>query len=108
MPEPRRTRIYRSLHGAPMLAGVPVHYALVLVGLAVVVGVGLVPVSKLLGFTIAAVVLFAWGGLGLVFAQDRVQVPLFSLRLRHRFASRITSYSPSYQRVRIVADGEGR
>jgi hypothetical protein len=89
-----------------MLAGVPVHYALVLVGLAVVLGVGLVPVSKLLGFGVMALVLFVWGGLSLVFAQDRVQVPLFFLRRRYRFAARITSFSPSYQSVR-VANGHG-
>src|SRR5262245_58298529 len=96
----REARIYRSLHGAPMLAGVPVHYLLVLVGLAVVVGVGLIPVSKLLGVAVVGAVLTAWAGLGMVFSRDRVQVPLFFLRLRHRFADRITSYSPSYQTVR--------
>lgn len=97
----RETRIYRSLHGAPMLAGVPVHYVLVLVGLAVVVGVGLIPVSKLLGAAVIAGVLAVWAGLVMVFSRDRVQVPLFFLRLRHRFAGRITSYSPSYQTVRF-------
>lgn len=97
----RETRIYRSLHGAPMLTGVPVHYALVLVGLAVVVGVGLIPVSKLLGLIVVVAVLLAWAGLAVVFSRDRVQVPLFFLRLRHRFAGRISSYSPSYQVVRF-------
>lgn len=101
MASARETRIYRSLHGAPMLAGVPVHYALVLVGAAVVVGVGLIPVSKLLGLVVITAVLLTWAGLAMVFAQDRVQVPLFFLRLRHRFTGRITSYSRSYQVVRF-------
>jgi hypothetical protein len=88
-----------------MLAGVPVHYALVLVGLAVVVGVGLIAVSKTLGLLVITAVLLAWAGLAMVFAQDRVQVPLFFLRLRYRFAARINSYRPSYQILRI---DEGR
>ena len=79
--------IYRSLHGAPMLAGVPAHYALTLMGVAALRVVG--------------GVLLTWGLLAFVFAQDRVQVPLYFLRLFHRFPRRITSYSRSYQRVVI-------
>jgi hypothetical protein len=91
--------LYRSLHGAPMLGGIPAHYALVLMGTATLLGFGLLPVSKVVGFAVVAAVLAIWGGLGVVFGQDRVQVPLFVLRLVHRFPRRITSYCRSRQRV---------
>jgi hypothetical protein len=91
--------LYRTLHGAPMLAGVPAHYALVLMGAATLLGFGLLPVSKLVGFAVVAGVVAAWVGLAIVFGQDRAQVPLFVLRLFHRFPRKITSYCPSRQRV---------
>ena len=97
--------IYRSLHSAPMLGGIPAPYALALVGAAALGGlVVFMAIDKLLGTITVGAVLAAWGALAAIFAQDRVQVPLFWLRLVHRFPARISSYSPSYQRVVIVED----
>jgi len=97
--------IYRSLHSAPMLGGIPAPYALALVGAAALGGlVVFMAIDKLLGVLSIGAVLIAWGVLAMVFAQDRVQVPLFWLRLFHRFPARISSFSPSYQRVVIVDD----
>jgi hypothetical protein len=82
-----------------MLAGVPAHYALVLMGTATLLGFGLLPVSKLVGFAVVAGVVAAWVGLAFVFGQDRAQVPLFVLRLLYRFPRKITSYCPGRKRV---------
>src|SRR4029078_5676408 len=94
--------IYRSLHGAPMLAGVPAQYALILVGAAALLGFGVMAVDKVVGVAIVIGVVLVWAVMAIVFAQDRVQVPLFVLRLFHSFPRRITSYSRSRQRVLIV------
>ncbi len=94
--------LYRSLHGAPMLAGIPAHYALVLVGVAALLGFGIMAVDKIAGIAVVTSVLLLWTVMAIVYAQDRVQVPLFVLRLFHRFPGRITSYSRSRQRVVIV------
>ena len=101
----RRTPMYRSLHGAPILAGVPVPYLLGLLALAVVGGVGTMFVSRLAGVVGILTVVLAWGALGFVFARDRVVVPIFLLRLRHRFPPAISSYARSYLRVEVV-EGE--
>lgn len=94
--------LYRSLHGAPMLAGVPAHYALILVGVASLLGFGVMAIDKIIGLAIVAAVLLAWAVMAIVFAQDRVHVPLFVLRLFHSFPRRIASYSRSRQRIVIV------
>jgi type IV secretory pathway VirB3-like protein len=94
--------LYRSLHGAPMLAGVPAHYALILVGVASLLGFGVMAIDKIIGLAVVAAVLLAWAVMAIVFAQDRVHVPLFALRLFHRFPRRIASYSRSRQRIVIV------
>jgi type IV secretory pathway VirB3-like protein len=94
--------IYRSLHGAPMLAGLPAHYALILVGVAALMGFGVMAIDRIVGLSVVGAVLLLWAVLAFVFSQDRVQVPLFLLRLFHRFPRRITSYSRSRQRVVIV------
>ena len=96
------TPLYRSLHGAPMLAGVPAHYALILVGLAALLGFGVMAVDKIVGLAVVGGVLLVWAIMAVVYAQDRVQVPLLTLRLFHRFPRRITSYSRSRQRIVIV------
>lgn len=97
-----RVPLYRSLHGAPMLAGVPAHFALALVGVAALLGFGIMAVDKVVGTVVVAGVLLVWAVMAIVFAQDRVHVPLFVLRLIHRFPRRITSYSRSRQRIVIV------
>ena len=94
--------MYRSLHGAPMLAGVPAHFALILVGVAALLGFGVMALNRAIGIGVVVSVLLLWAVMAIVFAQDRVQVPLFVLRLFHRFPRRITSYSRSRQRVVIV------
>jgi type IV secretory pathway VirB3-like protein len=98
----KESPMYRSLHGAPMLAGVPAHYALVLVGVAALLGFGVIAVDKIVGLGVVAAVLVVWAVMAIVFAQDRVHVPLFVLRLFHRFPRRITSYSRSRQRIVIL------
>jgi hypothetical protein len=103
----RRTPIYRSLHGAPMLAGVPVHYLLGLLALGVVLGVGGMFASRLVGLIGLLLVGALWSGLGLVFGRDRVVVPILLLRVRFRFPAAISSYARSYLRVVLVDDEKG-
>jgi hypothetical protein len=99
------TPIYRSLHSAPMLGGVPAPIALALVAAAAVGGlVVFSAIDKLLGVLSIAMVGAIWGVLAAVFAQDRVQVPLFWLRLFHRFPARVSSFSPSLKRVVIIEE----
>lgn len=93
--------IYRTLHGAPMLGGVPAPYALGLVATAALLGFGMMSLTRTGGLVIVLGVLVTWGLLALVYGQDRVAVPLLVLRLRHRFPRRIVSYSRSAQRVVI-------
>lgn len=97
----QRTVIYRSLHSAPRLGGLPVHYAFVLAVVAVLCGFGLMSVSKVIGLSIAATVAVVWAVLAMIFARDRVQIPLFFLGLRRRQPKRVTSYSQSYITVRV-------
>ena len=97
----RRTPIYRMLHGAPMLFGIPAHYVLVLFGVATVFGLGGMSVSKTVGISVLCVVGAAWLGLAFVCGQDRARVPLMLLRLRYKFAKRLDSYSGSGVTVRI-------
>jgi hypothetical protein len=81
---------------------VPAHYALVLVGVAALLGFGVMAVEKVIGLGVVAGVLVTWAVMAVVFAQDRVHVPLLVLRLFHRFPRRISSYSCSRQRIVIV------
>jgi hypothetical protein len=96
--------MYRSLHGAPILAGVPLQYLLGLLGAGVVGGVGAMFASRLAGLVGLGAVVAAWGGLGVLFGRDRVVVPTFVLRLRYRIPARIASYAPSYLGLRVVED----
>lgn len=101
MAQVQRTPIYRLLHGAPMLAGVPAHHFLLLLGVATVFGLGGMLVSKTVGLVVLAAVVVAWTGLAFVHGHDRARVPLLLLRLRYRFASRLESYAPSAIKVRL-------
>lgn len=101
MADGHRTPVYRLLHGAPMLAGIPAHYVLVLLGVATVFGLGAMSISKTVGLVVLGLVGFAWMSLAFVYGQDRTRVPLMLLRLRYRFARRLDSYSPSEMKVRI-------
>jgi hypothetical protein len=102
----RESFIYRHLHGAPEIMGIPVHQVLLLVA----------------GGTLGALLVNQWSGawaivwalanaacglvLHLVHAQDRIVLPMLKLRLVHRFQPRVTSYAPSYQRVELREDSE--
>jgi hypothetical protein len=97
----KRTPIYRLLHGAPMLAGIPAHYVLILLGVATVFGLGVMSISKMFGLVVLCLVGATWMGLAFIFGQDRARVPLMLLRLRYRFAKKLDSYSPSGVSVRI-------
>ena len=94
--------LYRFLHSAPMLGGVPAHYALGLVAVASLLGFGLMSIDRVVGLGVVITVVLAWGLLAVVHAQDRVQVPLFFLRIRNRVPRRITSYSPTGQLVTVA------
>lgn len=100
----REAFIYRHLHGAPEILGVPVHQVLVLVGLGTI---GALLVNQWSGvWAIAWALATAACGLvlHLVHAQDRIVLPMLRLRMVHRFQARVTSYAPSYQRVEIGED----
>jgi hypothetical protein len=100
----REAFIYRHLHGAPQVLGVPVHQALILVGVGTL---GSLLVNQwsgvaAIGFALAAA---AFGlVLNLVHGQDRIVLAVLRLRMRHRFQSRVASYAPSYQRVDVRED----
>jgi hypothetical protein len=104
----RRTALYRSLHGAPILAGVPVHYLLALLGVGVVGGVGAMFLSRLVGLVCLLMVGSAWAALGFVFGRDRVVVPIVLLRLRYRFPAGISSYARSYLRVLVIEEPKSK
>jgi hypothetical protein len=87
-----------------MLAGVPAHLVLVLLGVGCVGGFGLMYVSPILGFAAVGGAVVAWVGLAFVFQQDRVAVPLFLLRRWYRFPGVISSYTRSYARVLVVEE----
>ena len=93
--------MYRTLHGAPMLAGVPAHYTLALVGVAALLGFGVMAFDKVAGVVVVVGALATWGMLAVVYGRDRAQVPLFLLRVRYSFPRRITSYTPVGQRAAI-------
>lgn len=101
----RRTPIYRMLHGAPMLFGIPAHYVLVLFGVATVFGLGGMSQSKTVGISVLCVVGTTWLGLAFICGQDRARVPVMLLKLRYRFAKKLDSYSPSGVSVRLDEDG---
>ena len=100
----REAFIYRHLHGAPEIMGVPVHQVLILVAAGTL---GALLVNQWSG-TAAIAWALAVAGCGLVLhlvhAQDRIVLPVLKLRMRHRFQSRVTSYAPSYQRVDLRED----
>lgn len=98
----REVLIYRYLHGAPMVLGIPVHLVLTL---ATVGTLGALLVNQWSG---AGAIAFALGALAtgfvlhLAHAQDRIVLPMLRLRMRHRFQPRVSSFAPSYQRVEGV------
>ncbi len=100
----REAFIYRHLHGAPEILGVPVHQVLILVAVGTV---GALLVNQWSGAW-AIVWSLATAACGLVLhlvhAQDRIVLPMLKLRMVHRFQDRVASYAPSYQRVELEED----
>ena len=100
----REAFIYRHLHGAPEILGIPVHQVLLLVAAGTL---GALLINQWSGAAAVAWAL-ALAALGLVLhlvhAQDRIVLPMLRLRLRYRFRLRVTSFAPSYQRVELGED----
>lgn len=100
-------RIYRSLHGSPMLAGVPAHVCLLLLATASLGGFGaMMIVSTFAGILAVALVGVVWAALAFTFTKDRVAAPLFLLKLRYRFPPVIASFSRGSSRVVLEEGGE--
>ena len=100
----RETYIYRHLHGAPQVLGVPVHQVLVLVTVGTLGALLVNQWSGMAAIGCALAVVLLGLVLHLVHAQDRIVLPMLRLRMRHRFHPRVSSFAPSYQRVDV---GEG-
>src|SRR4051812_37664041 len=96
------SRIYRHLHGSPMLVGIPVQLVLVLLGLGCLGGFGGMSFSKPLGISVLVAVIATWIAVAFAFRQDRAAVPLFFLRLVRRFPPVTSSFTRSYLRVLLV------
>jgi hypothetical protein len=101
-------RVYRHLHGSPMLAGVPAHVVLILLGVGCLGGFGVMSLSKPAGFTVLGVVIAAWVVIAFACSQDRVAVPLAALRLAKRFPPVISSFTRGYPRVVLEDEEESR
>lgn len=101
MGQVRRTAIYRLLHGAPMLGGIPAHHVLILLAAATVFGLGSMSISKMMGIVVLGVVGTVWMALAFVYGQDRTRMSVMLLRIRYRFPARIESYSPGPVTVRL-------
>lgn len=91
-------RIYRSLHGSPMLGGLPILGTLSMLGVVILGTFTVKAIAGLLGalvFIVAGMGL--WGFLAFLYGQDRVFMPMFIIKLSTRFAPRTDSYAPSAQ-----------
>lgn len=98
----RQTLIYKTLSGAPMLMGVPIHVLLILI-----VGgtLGIFAINLIVGWIGAVLIVLllggVWGLLSYIYGQDQTAVPFFFLKLRQTFKKKINSFAPSYQVVRF-------
>jgi hypothetical protein len=70
-------------------------------------GFGLMMMSSVAGFTLLLGVVATWVCLAFTFRQDRVAIPLFLLRRRHRFPAVISSFTRSYARVLVEDEVAG-
>jgi hypothetical protein len=100
----REAFVYRHLHGAPRILGVPVHQILVLVAAGTLGALLLNQWSGILALGFALAVALLGLALHLVHSRDRIFIPLLKLRLGHRFQPRVSSHAPSYQRVDLEED----
>ena len=104
---PAWARLYRVVHGWPMLAGLPVPLFLLLMVCGIFGAFG----ARLMGggLTLVAIVVGVVGGLWLglswLMRQDQVSVPLFFVRRRTALRSVISSYSPSWTRMGLDEEG---
>jgi hypothetical protein len=103
----RWARMYRLVHGWPMLAGIPVPLFLLvmLVGILVVFGASMFGGLTAVGLAVSATVL-SWAGLALLFRQDQVAATLFLVRRRIRMGAVIASFNPSWVRVVLEEEAE--
>lgn len=103
--DPRRLPIYRSLHASPLLGGVPIYlfFALFLAGCLGVFGAFAV-LGRSGGLAMMGAVGLSWGAMAFIYAQDRVRVPLLLIRWLYPVSRRISSYSPSQERVVVVEE----
>lgn len=105
MAEERKTLIYKSLAGAPMLVGVPIHVLLILIVSGTLSIFTLNIIFGWVGALCSVVVLAAvWGFLGFIYSQDQTAVPFFFLSVRNTFKTKTDSFAPSYQVVDITED----
>jgi hypothetical protein len=90
-------RMYRVVHGWPMIGGLPAPLFLAMMAFAIVGSFG---ASMLSGLTaVGAVVLSvaaSWLGLGWAFRQDQVALPLLIVKRRTRLKEIISSFNPSW------------
>jgi hypothetical protein len=104
---PPWARLYRVVHGWPMIAGLP--FPLFLATMLLVI-VGTFAAQIIWGLTAVAIsvcVTAVWfAGAGWVFAQDRVVLPLFFIRWRSPLKAVISSYNPSWFVVVVEEDAE--
>jgi hypothetical protein len=100
-------RMYRVVHGWPMLVGIPIpsFLLLMLVGIVGVFGASMFGGLITVGLVTLSVVL-SWLGLALVFRQDQVTLPLFLVTRRARLGRIISSFNPSW--VQVVFEEEER
>jgi hypothetical protein len=98
-------RMYRVVHGWPMLGGIPVPLFLVLMLVGIV---GIFAASMFSGVTAAGIVVVAdgavWIGLAWLFRQDQVSVPLFFVQRRMRERAVMSSYCPSWATIVVKED----
>jgi hypothetical protein len=95
-------RMYRVVHGWPMLAGLPIPLFLLvmLAGILGVFGASMFGGLTAVALAVAGAFLW-WGGLTLLFRQDQAAAALLLLRRRARLAGVIASFSPSWVRMVI-------
>jgi hypothetical protein len=98
-------RMYRVVHGWPMIGGLPAPLFLLMMTFAILGSFG---ASMLIGLTAVGVVVLvvatSWLGLVWLFRQDQAAVPLFFVKRRTRLRGIISSFNPSW--IRLVLGEE--
>jgi hypothetical protein len=90
-------RMYRVVHGWPMIGGLPAPLFLAMMAYAILGSFG---ASMISGLTAVGVVVLSvatsWLGLGWLFRQDQAALPLFFVKRRTRLKKIISSFNPSW------------